>query len=242
MDGITWQVLDTVIFPKANASGFYEGFEGPDFGAVSARFVLITALSNYGAPCTGLGELKINVLNSPLPVELLSFSGKCESIHVKLNWATETEKNSDFFEIENSEDAKDWTNVAKVSAAGESLKRKEYHFDIKNSDNGSGYYRLKMVDLDGKYTYSPIIFTDCASKTDGFSIYPNPAKEYITVFRNTSKNELINYSILDNFGRIIETGVISEKNEINIGQLHSGKYFLQLVVDGTPISKEFMKI
>jgi len=61
MDGITWQEWGTHTIEMASGSKYYEGEEGPDFGNIAARYVLITAINNYGGSCYSLGELKIDV-------------------------------------------------------------------------------------------------------------------------------------------------------------------------------------
>jgi len=58
-NGTSWNTLDTFTFPKAPASGFYEGFHGPDLGGIAARYLLITALSNHGGGCYGLSEVRM---------------------------------------------------------------------------------------------------------------------------------------------------------------------------------------
>lgn len=58
-DGITWKEHGRFTIPKAPGSSFYQGVFGPDFGGKTARFVLITATSNHGGNCYGLGEFKI---------------------------------------------------------------------------------------------------------------------------------------------------------------------------------------
>jgi len=58
-DGITWKEHGRFTIPKAPGSSFYEGVFGPDFSGKTARYVLITATSNHGGSCYGLGEFKI---------------------------------------------------------------------------------------------------------------------------------------------------------------------------------------
>ena len=58
-DGVTWKEHSRFTIPKAPGSSFYEGVFGPDFSGKTARYVLITATSNHGGSCYGLGELKI---------------------------------------------------------------------------------------------------------------------------------------------------------------------------------------
>lgn len=58
-DGANWTTIDTFTFPKANASGFYEGFTGPDLQGVTAKYLLLTPINNHGGACYGLSEIKI---------------------------------------------------------------------------------------------------------------------------------------------------------------------------------------
>ena len=61
MDGETWTELGTFTFQEATGSNFYEGFSGPDFGNIGARYILITAVNNYGNTCYGLAECKFDI-------------------------------------------------------------------------------------------------------------------------------------------------------------------------------------
>ena len=58
-NGSNWTLFDTVTIPRAPASGFYEGNFGPDLGGVNARYLLLTAIDNYGGACCGLSEIKV---------------------------------------------------------------------------------------------------------------------------------------------------------------------------------------
>lgn len=60
-DGLNWNALGTFNWPQASGESTYEGFMGPDFDSVHARFVIITGLSNWGAGCYGFGEIRIEV-------------------------------------------------------------------------------------------------------------------------------------------------------------------------------------
>ena len=58
-DGVNWQNLDTVNFEQGTGKSIYEGFSGPDFDEIVARYVLLTAVSNYGGNCFGFSELRV---------------------------------------------------------------------------------------------------------------------------------------------------------------------------------------
>ncbi len=58
-DGENWRLIDTFSFPRAAASGIYQGFWGPDLKGAPAKFLLLTALSNHGGRCYGLSEVRV---------------------------------------------------------------------------------------------------------------------------------------------------------------------------------------
>jgi len=59
IDGITWSEFGSFTMNEANASGFYEGEDGPDLGGIIAQFVLVTILENHGGQCFGFSEMRI---------------------------------------------------------------------------------------------------------------------------------------------------------------------------------------
>lgn len=113
--------------------------------------------------------------NGPLPVTWLFFQGTTNGNFVTLTWATATEKNASYFEIERSTDAINFYPLAKTNAKGNTEQAQEYTFEDKTPLSGRNYYRLKSVDLDGYTEYFDdivtILFTAPEKK---FSVYPNP--------------------------------------------------------------------
>lgn len=77
-NGSSWTTLDTTTIPKANASGMYEGVHGPDLQGVNARYLLITAVDNYGGGCYGLSEIRVYTQDQTASEFNLAFS-PCES-------------------------------------------------------------------------------------------------------------------------------------------------------------------
>jgi len=59
IDGVEWQEASTMALPRAPGSSFYQGAEGPDFGGATARYVLVSAMSNHGGDCYSLSEVRI---------------------------------------------------------------------------------------------------------------------------------------------------------------------------------------
>ncbi|KXX66831.1 T9SS type A sorting domain-containing protein [Flammeovirga sp. SJP92] len=92
------------------------------------------------------------VYNEDLPVEMIYFESEVFEEGISLFWATATEVNSSHFEVEYSTNNSDWIKIAEVQSAGNSNATIEYQYDD-ILRYGSTYYRLKQVDLDGKYEY-----------------------------------------------------------------------------------------
>ncbi len=58
-NGSSWNLVDTIMVPRAPGSGFYPGFNGPDLGGIGARYLLLTAIDNHGGGCYGLSEIRV---------------------------------------------------------------------------------------------------------------------------------------------------------------------------------------
>ncbi len=105
---------------------------------------------------------------SPLPIELISWSGACENGDVTLKWSTASEINNSFFAIERSDDANDWRTIGIVEGAGNSTTRLDYSF-VDAYAPAMGYYRLRQTDYDGVNEVSAVIAAGCKGE-DGISI------------------------------------------------------------------------
>ncbi|MET0636101.1 MAG: T9SS type A sorting domain-containing protein [Chitinophagaceae bacterium] len=94
-----------------------------------------------------------------LPVTLNSFSGSISGCSVSLAWSTTMESNSSRFEIERTSFGSTITymKIGTVTAAGTSSSLINYSFTDNYPNNGSNFYRLRMVDIDGRYKYSSTV-------------------------------------------------------------------------------------
>jgi hypothetical protein len=113
--------------------------------------------------------------SNPLPVELIKFTAKSKVNGVEVKWATATEKNSAYFDVERSANGIDFTEIGQVEGKGNSNELQAYELLDKAPFAGVNYYRLKQVDLDGSFTYSNIVSVKLGDKSVPVVIYPNPA-------------------------------------------------------------------
>lgn len=112
--------------------------------------------------------------NNPLPVTLLYFQGKLSGETALLTWATSTEVNNAGFEIERSMDGKSFDKIGYVKGNGTTNQRQKYSF-VDAGFAAQSYYRLKQIDFDGKYEYSPVILVKANGVTAAqVKVVPNP--------------------------------------------------------------------
>lgn len=188
--------------------------------AVQISTTATPSASNDGAFCP------LNTY-TPLPVALISFEAVSENATVRLNWSTALEINSSGFDIERSNNAKNWSKLSFVpthTPDGNSKTRLSYHFDDTAPLNGKNYYRLKLLDIDGKYTYSRIKSATVGG--NGLSVYPNPVTDGLLTI--DSGAEIITSAEVYNMAgmKVLDKKQMSGK-VLNIGGLFPGIYLLK---------------
>jgi Secretion system C-terminal sorting domain len=173
----------------------------------------------------------------PLPSKLESFTVKNIGNENELNWQTSKEINTQSFQIERSIDALKFEKIGEVIANNN--EKNNYQFIDKSPKNYSTiYYRLKMNDLDGSYTFSKII--SIANKAQSISITPNPVTDKLTVnFGDNDKYLNSNCKLLNSLGQLIkEFKIMKPSMELDLFELPTGIYYLVLN-DGNKI--KFLK-
>ncbi len=163
-----------------------------------------------------------------LPIDLLSFDAKAEGNSVvRLNWKTASEINNDFFTIERSVDARNWTEVLHKKGAGNSREILSYEAFDEDPLAGRSYYRLKQTDFDGSFDYSDIV-TVFLEEDDRPLIYPNPSNQNVfisSIESDLNQNDFIWFDVLGN--RIVLNAVQRGKEiEFETTNLTSGIYFV----------------
>lgn len=184
-----------------------------------------------GAPDMILGYFNENGL---LPVTFLYVQAQNVLNGIECNWATSFEANNEKFMVERSLDGIQFVGIGEVQGALNSLETKRYRFIDRKPLLGKNYYRIRQIDLDGKYSYSNII--SVSNEPDlafsNWQVKPNPFSGEIFVFPPTlsgiEKNCAV--SILDSQGQEVykENRIFYEGvwNAINLQNLGNGMYFL----------------
>ncbi len=186
----------------------------------------------------------INETNTPLPVRLLSFNGSQVLKQIKLDWATASELNFDFFDIEKSSDGATFQSIATVKGQGTTNIRHDYSFTDEKPLIGKNYYRLKSVDFDGYTEYFKVVMVDFDGKKD-FSVNPNPsdgiALNIETNFTPLNKGFVVVYNAV---GAVVARFEVSGSTSLLTMpmKLESGVYFAKYISsDFTSTSRVLVK-
>ncbi len=141
-----------------------------------------------------------------LPIELVSFNAICDGKSVLVEWTTATERNNDYFVIEQSDDAINFTEIARVAGAGNSIEPLDYSYTDYGFHGGDNYYRLVQVDYDGSRTVSEIIVAACEEPEVGepdVQAYPNPFNGELTLVLDNFENRPARIEVYDMLGKLI---------------------------------------
>ena len=170
------------------------------------------------------GGSVLNVLNVPLPVTLTSFTAQKESTTTFLNWSTTSETNSDRFEVQRSQNGKNWEKIGTVASNGESTALRNYSFTDPKPVTGENLYRLRMVDKDETFAYSRIRSITFGEVSD-LSVYPNPSSDFINIRDYADVKEI---SILDLKGNTVYQSDTLQTGEVDVRDLLPGIYSVQI--------------
>jgi hypothetical protein len=188
------------------------------------------------------GDIVYMTLDVTLPVELSSFSTQIKGHSVFLNWTTSSEQNLMGFDVERSVDGKMFKKIGFEKSKGGSVVT-TYHFEDQSVDAGKHhFYRLKMMDLDGKYTYSNIQFVRMPISEKSIEIMPNPATNVFKIKLNSPNRETLQVEMYDQQGRLIirkQADILDGNSilEVDTEGVRPESYFLRIISSQEIVSK-----
>jgi hypothetical protein len=184
----------------------------------------------------------------PLPVTFTKLDGIYVNGVSKLSWATLSEQNFSHFEVEYSVNGTNFNHLGNVNGMGNSNSRIEYGFNHLQPVAGANYYRLKMVDRDGRFTYSNTVLLNVTIKGLNITaVYPNPFIDKLNVAITSATAEKVTVKLFDNTGKLMyrnETMVQAGINNLsigNLGKLAAGSYMVQVNAGDVVLTKQLMK-
>lgn len=239
-----------IFLNKVNHSGNYEwainmGGPGDDFAlsmALHRDYIYTTGIFSSTAdfdPGPGTAPLVATsatdsyvsklVQANTLPIVLKGFKVSVLPDATRLTWVTLHEQNGLYFEVEKSIDGRQFTSIGKVMATGNSAANRSYSYNDSRLINAS-FYRLKIVDVDGHFTYSNMLHVEPQQKQT-VSVYPNPVRSTFNLQLNKPKDtyQLIIYS---------STGQVMFSQSIK----HVGGYAVQTVQLPQPLPPGYYRL
>lgn len=188
-------------------------------------------------------EVSFQPSQTVLSVKLVSFTAELAQNKVKLNWATGTETDNDYFTIERSANGTDWNEVKTVDGAGNSNSVLNYEAYDESPLTGTSYYRLKQTDFDGQKSYSDIQMVKYSPLTKGVSLYPVPNNGNTVNISGITDYKNHNITVLNAAGNILYATTLS-KSSVDLPSLQPGLYIIRLAdkISGSTQSLRYVKI
>ncbi len=211
-------------------------------GIASSNTLVFTATDNT----SNSNLYKLDASVTTLPLQLGNFTAQLKGNDVLLNWNTLEEINTASFNIQRSTTGENFSTVGSVRAAGNSTMPVNYAYtDFAVGLNvNQWYYRLQMLDKDGKISYSKIVKVSRNNNTLSLIISPNPSTTSVALqLTNVAGN--INIKVIDMSGRvlqnIVQNTVAGQRIPLNIKNLSAGIYIITVNFKGTILQEKFVK-
>ncbi|MEO8770404.1 MAG: T9SS type A sorting domain-containing protein [Ferruginibacter sp.] len=181
---------------------------------------------DYNSPViTNTAVTNIVEPQGPVPLKLLSFNViRSTGNNANAFWNTSNEINVQSYNIEMSIDGRNFSSISSERAKG--FQYNDYTKTISIPTNDLLYFRLKMIDVDGRFTYSPIV-TLRNEKSQSFSFLNNPVKNELNISIQDDGLQNTTAKIYNAQGILVKTILLQHEIEtVNVRSLPAGTYYL----------------
>lgn len=223
------------------------GSDPLNIGAVAIR-------QGGNTPTAKIDGIRItNSWNDIVPVELTAFTASSAGSNVTLNWSTATEINNSGFEVERASTSprqEAWEKIGFVQGNGTTTLAQQYSYIDKNVSAGSYSYRLKQIDFDGTFTYSPVAEVEVSAPVN-FELaqnYPNPFNPGTTIQFSLPKSSNVLLKVYNLLGQEVATLLDGFKEagihyiNFDAANLNSGLYIYKIEAEGFTSTKKMTLI
>lgn len=209
-----------------------------------------TYISPYNAT-TGSDHLPVfarfSLTPTMLPVTFTHIQAVQKQKVVTVEWITASETNNAYFVVERSADGvNNFQNLGRVNGNGTTNAAHQYWFNDEAPLTGANYYRVKQVDIDGKFSYSKVVKVTVSSEaTEKIVIAPNPVNQNIRL-QLTNSSSVYQLQVYGVDGKVLlqNTGVEIQLNTYlnsQLNKLTKGLYFIKVKGDGQTHTAKFVK-
>ncbi|MEO6833764.1 MAG: T9SS type A sorting domain-containing protein, partial [Chitinophagaceae bacterium] len=241
-DGSTALLVSAValVATSMNSGGPNDGV-----GSVSTSLMSLTQPSSMytGGGNDGYSTASMNISLVALSIVWEDFSVRYNRADALLEWNVGNERQDDGFEIQRSYDGYNFSQIGFVKSKTSFGVTNTYQYTdpnpaqhCSNGNCSNVYYRLRQIDLSGKFSYSPIKRLSLNYNAVTASVYPNPASDKIIVQLNAGHNAMAGYYIAlrNSIGATVYKSemLMMPLHELDVRSYASGTYYLQLFIDG----------
>ena len=181
--------------------------------------------------------------NSSLPVSWLYVKAMLNNNNSVISWGTASEQNTDRFDVEHSVDGSSFVKIGTQSAAGNSSTPLYYSFTHIALPQGMNYYRIKQVDLDGNFKYSPVVSLLNRNGLRHTIIVPNPVGDMLHIIE-PAQTKLLTAEVYSSVGALLMRADINSNGQVHslaVSKLPAGVYRLRLKYENEVKTLSFVK-
>jgi hypothetical protein len=234
---------------KSLATGLWTDAVAPAFVDMTTN--ALTAGGTYTAEVvgtfvssSGVCSAKATQTYKVLPVTLTELKGKHVNNTNELNWKAVNEVGFRLFEVERSLDGNRFETIGQVAATGVG----NYFFNDNKLVGEVHYYRLKLVNTNGSFSYSQVVLIKSDNSIVLGTVKPNPFKGEFDLQINVSKAGKVNVLLFDQKGKQVaakQANIVEGNNTVKIAglqQLAAGVYMLQVATDTQVLQHKLVKL
>jgi Secretion system C-terminal sorting domain len=238
--GTGFGTIATVADLRLTQAASVVGTAGTNAGSISNPQIYRTGLTTANLS-NSFYVGSVNAINSPLPITLVAFTATLENQGVQLKWETSSEVDNAYYLVQRATDTSLWKDLQQVAASGNTSTDSYYTTYDPNPVDGNNYYRLMQVDRDGTFTYSPVRQVTLDGPVT-VSIYPNPARSFITIRLDMGNGEKLSVMLMNTAGQTIEVPTANTGSQVTLytSGLAKGIYFVRITHGQRTETKKFI--
>ncbi len=225
-------------------AAYFDGTDWMDIGGAASGTVTTGSVQSSAVAAFNRFTFGAKLLNAnPLPIELKTFEVFPLRHEVELRWSTAQEKNNAFFVIERGTDGISFAEIGQTAGAGTSVSEQRYSFIDRHPAAGPNYYRLRQVDVDGQFSYSPIRSVSMGG-APRLLLFPSPVSDVLHIQLSDALEHPATWQAFDAGGRLAAAGTLGAETrnwELPVGELPEGIYLLRVDAGTETTTERFLK-
>ena len=175
-----------------------------------------------------------------LPVQWLYFEAARQNHKIQLRWGTASESDNAYFVVERANDQGAFVAVDSIPGAGNSDQARHYQFTDDQRMDAALRYRIRQVDIDGRFSYSAVRRVAASNESDRLSLYPNPVADQLTI--SLPGQQTINVVVYDMSGKVRMRTSVSNGQSVSTRALPPGQYLVEVTGTGVKKTARFIRM